>query len=57
MFLQGNAKPLTGATFSPDGTWILTGSENGSVRIVQCEICRNIEGLEQVARLRLRNIG
>jgi hypothetical protein len=57
LYLEGNTKPLTGSTFSPDGNWILTGSEDGTARIVQCEICRNLGGLEQVARLRLQNIG
>ncbi len=52
----GTHPPLTGATFSPDGNWILTGSEDGTARIVRCEICRSLPGLEQVARERLRKI-
>ena len=56
LYLQGHTRPLTGATFSPDGNWILTGSEDGTARIVRCEICRSLPGLEQVARERLREI-
>jgi WD40 repeat protein len=56
LYLQGHTRPLTGAAFSPDGNWILTGSEDGTARIVRCEICRNLPGLEQVARQRLRNV-
>jgi WD40 repeat protein len=56
LYLQGHTRPLTGAVFSPDGNWILTGSEDGTARIVRCEICRNLPGLEQVARERLRSV-
>ena len=57
LYLQGNTRPLTGALFSPTGDWILTGSEDGTARIVQCDICRNLAGLEQLAQRRLRSIG
>ena len=57
LYLQGNTRPLTGALFSPTGDWILTGSEDGTARIVQCDICRNLAGLEQLAHRRLRSIG
>jgi WD40 repeat protein len=56
-YLQGNTKPLTGASFSQDGKWIVTGSDDGTARIVQCDVCRTLGGLEQVARRRLRNVG
>ena len=57
LYLQGNTRPLTGALFSPTGDWILTGSEDGTARIVQCDICRNLAGLEQLAHRHLRSIG
>jgi WD40 repeat protein len=57
MYLRGHTAPLTSAGFSPDGTWILTGSEDGTARIVRCDICRDLSGLEQIARERLRNVG
>jgi WD40 repeat protein len=57
LYLTGNTKPLTGATFSPAGDWILAGSEDGTARVVRCDICRDLRGLEQVARERLQNIG
>jgi WD40 repeat protein len=56
LYLQGHTRPLTGAVFSQDGNWILTASEDGTARIVRCEICRSLPGLEQVARGRLRKI-
>jgi WD40 repeat protein len=57
LYLQGHTRPLTGASFSRDGNWIVTGSEDGTASIVRCEICRNLPGLEQVARERLSRIG
>ena len=56
-YLTGHTKPLTGAAFSPDGTWIVTGSDDGTARIVRCDICRDLPGLEQIARERLRAVG
>ncbi len=57
LYLRGHTRPLTGAAFSPDGQLIATGSYDGSARIFQCDICRDLSGLEQVARARLRSIG
>ena len=56
LYLSGPTLPLTGATFGPGGDWILTGSEDGTARIVRCDICRNLPGLEQLARERLRSV-
>jgi WD40 repeat protein len=56
LYLQGHTRPLTGATFSPAGDTILTGSDDGTARIVVCDICRNLAGLQQLARDRLRTI-
>jgi WD40 repeat protein len=57
LYLRGHSRPLTGATFSPDGAWILTGSDDGTARIVRCDICRDLAGLERIARARLTSIG
>jgi WD40 repeat protein len=57
LYLQGNTQPLTGAVFSGDGAWILTGSADGTARIVRCDICRDLPGLEQLARQRLQAVG
>ena len=56
LYLSGPTRPLTGATFDPGGDWILTGSEDGTARIVRCDICRNLPGLERLARERLRSV-
>ena len=56
LYLSGPTRPLTGATFDPGGDWIVTGSEDGTARIVRCDICRNLPGLEQLARERLRSV-
>ena len=57
LYLTGHTLPLTGATFSPVGSWILTGSEDGTASIVRCDICRDLPGLEQLARERLQELG
>jgi WD40 repeat protein len=56
LYLQGHTRPLTGAMFSPAGDTIVTGSEDGTARLVVCDICRNLAGLQQLARERLRRI-
>lgn len=56
LYLSGPTRPLTGATFDSGGDWILSGSEDGTARIVRCDICRNLPGLEQLARERLRSV-
>jgi WD40 repeat protein len=35
--LTGHTKPLTGATPSPDGRWVLTGSEDRTARVWDAE--------------------
>jgi WD40 repeat protein len=56
LYLREHERPLTAATFSPDGNWVLTASEDGTARIVRCDVCRDLDGLEDIARRRLRSI-
>ena len=56
LYLRGHTKPLTGATFSASGTWIATGSDDGTARTFLCDVCRNLSGLQQLARERLAAI-
>ena len=55
-YLVGPTTPrLTGASFSPTGKWILTGSEDGTARVYHCVvICQTLSGLEATARARIR---
>jgi len=53
-FLLGrDTKPLTGASFSRNGNWILTGSSDGTARVYHCLICQPLPGLEATAAARL----
>jgi WD40 repeat protein len=53
-YLGRDTRPLTGATFSRSGNWILTGSEDGTARVYHCLICQTLPGLEATARARLK---
>ena len=53
LYLQGHTAPLTSATFSSDGSWIVTGSYDNTTSVFRCDVCRNLVGLEEVARQRL----
>jgi WD40 repeat protein len=57
LYLEGNTEPLTGAVFSSSDNWIATGSNDGTVRVIRCDICADMPGLEQLATARLRRIG
>ena len=48
---------LTGASFSPAGNWILTGSHDGTARVYHCVICQPLPGLEATAKARIRALG
>jgi len=53
-YLVGHTTPtLTGASFSPAGNWILTGSDDGTARVYHCVVCRPLKGLEATARARI----
>ena len=53
-YLGRDTAPLTGASFSPTGNWILTGSEDGTARVYHCVICEPPAGLEATAKARIR---
>ncbi len=53
LYLQGHTAPLTSATFSGDGSWIVTGSDDDTASVFRCDVCRDLAGLEEVARQRL----
>jgi WD40 repeat protein len=57
LYLQGHTAPLTSATFSSDGSWIVTGSDDNTASVFRCDVCRNLVGLEAVARQRLAPLG
>jgi hypothetical protein len=46
-------EPVTAASFSPDGTRVLTSSLDGTVRMYRCEICSGLDGLLELAKRRL----
>lgn len=56
-YLTGHTRPLTGVSFSPNGDWIITGSQDDTASIVRCEICANLPELEALAKARLAHIG
>jgi WD40 repeat protein len=47
-------KHLTSSSFSPDGRFVLSSSEDGSVRLYRCEICGDLDSLLRLADIRLR---
>jgi WD40 repeat protein len=53
LYLQGHTAPLTSATFGSDGSWIVTGSDDNTASVFRCDVCRDLAGLEAVARQRL----
>jgi WD40 repeat protein len=55
-YLTGNRRPLTGASFSSAGYWILTGSEDGTARIYHCGVCEPLPGLERIGQARLAQL-
>jgi WD40 repeat protein len=54
LYLGRHPRTLTGASFSPSGNWILTGSEDGTARVYDCVICEPLPSLEATAAARLR---
>ncbi len=54
---EGTRQLLTSASFSPDGTQILTSSLDHTVRLYDCEVCLPLEDLVAVAERRLDRMG
>ena len=51
--LQGHVGPVASAAFDPTGTTIVTGGDDGTVRLYRCEICGGPDDLVKLARARL----
>ena len=49
-YLRGPTNPLTEAAFSSDGTSVLASSRDEIVWRANCEVCRDIQGLERTAQ-------
>jgi WD40 repeat protein len=49
-------KHFTTASFSPDGRFVLSASEDGSVGLYRCELCGDLDALLRLARMRLRDL-
>jgi hypothetical protein len=55
-FLRGDTNQLTAASFSPDGSRILTASRDGTARTYVCELCGRFDQLVAAADARLAAI-
>ena len=53
-YLRGPTERLTDVEFSPNGRQIVTSSDDGGVRIYDCEVCGDLASLERLAEQRLR---
>jgi WD40 repeat protein len=51
--LQGHDGSVTAVAFDPTGHTIVTGGEDGTVRTYRCDLCRDVDDLAALARLRL----
>jgi WD40 repeat protein len=49
-------KHLTAVSFSPNGRFVLSSSEDGSIRLYRCELCGNLNALMALAAARLRGL-
>jgi WD40 repeat protein len=52
-YLRGHLGPVRTAEFSPDGREVLTASDDGTVRLYECELCGGIDALGALAKRRL----
>jgi WD40 repeat protein len=61
-YLRSNAtqpdptKHLTAVSFSRNGRFVLSSSEDGSIRLYRCELCGNLNALMALAAARLRGL-
>jgi WD40 repeat protein len=58
LYLYGHsfAGHLTSASFSPDGSRVLTSSADGTVRFYACGVCLAVDGLVSLAEARLAEL-
>ena len=49
-------KHFTTASFSPDGQFVLSSSEDGSVGLYRCKVCGHLDALLRLAKVRLREL-
>jgi WD40 repeat protein len=54
--VSGQTKPINDLAFSPRGWRLLTGGNDGSVRMFDCTACTGVNGLVKLARARLSEI-
>src|SRR5262249_44601911 len=54
--VRGQTKRINDLAFSPRGWRLLTGGQDGSVRMFDCTVCTGVNGLVKLARARLREI-
>ena len=54
--LNPEGKRFTTASFSPDGRFVLSSREDGSVGRYRCEVCGDLPALLKLARVRLASI-
>ena len=52
-YLRGHTKRMTGVTFSPTSTTVLSSSRDGTLRTYTCEVCVDLTGLVDLAQRRL----
>jgi deazaflavin-dependent oxidoreductase (nitroreductase family) len=53
----GHQSRLTSAMFDPSSRFVLTASADGTVRRAECLVCRDLDGMLDLARLQLAEIG
>ena len=54
--LRGHTSEVASAAFSPDGTRVVTASQDGTARIYACELCGSLNDLIALARTRIADI-
>jgi WD40 repeat protein len=53
----GHQSRLTSAMFDPSSRFVLTASADGTVRRAECLVCRDLDGMLDLARLQLAETG
>jgi WD40 repeat protein len=52
-FVRGNEAPIVSVAFSPHGWELATAARDGSIRLLDCNLCGNLPQLESFGRARL----